>query len=59
MNLITRFLKFLFFFRPQVHALDESAYGAIAGQQFAGWLVRRIILLAFVSAGAALLVAAR
>lgn len=43
------FLKFLFVFKPQVHALDESAYAAIAGQQFKWWVVRRVALFAVVA----------
>lgn len=47
------FLKFLFVFRPAVHALDESAYGAIAGQQFASWLLRRVMLCGGIAGGVA------
>lgn len=53
------FLQFLFVFRPAVHALDESAYSAIAGQQFIGWLARRVMLCAAIAAWVAVSQAVR
>jgi hypothetical protein len=48
-----RILQFLFVFRPAIHAQDEAAYSAIAGQQFVGWLVRRVMLCAAIAGGIA------
>lgn len=51
MNILIAILKFLFVFRPRIHAQDEAAYSALAAHQFKWWLVTRIMALALVIGG--------